>query len=108
MIYSSSHIILVATLCGTLFLAGCGKGAPKAKGAPGGAGDPPPVSVAPVTKRVVQEFDEFSARLEATDSHTVVSNMRRQIPSVPLKKRGTLVIAKVVRRVFVPLLAPRR
>ena len=102
MIYSSSHIILFATLCGTLSLAGCGKGAP------GGGGGPPPVSVAPVTKRVVQEFDEFSARLEATDSHTVVSNMGRQIPSVPLKKRGTLVIAKVARRVFVPLLAPRR
>ena len=82
MIYSSSHVILFATLCGTL--TGCGKGAPEAKGAPGGGGGPPPVSVATVTKRVVQEFDEFSARLEATDSHTVVSNMRRQIPSVPL------------------------
>lgn len=68
MIYSSSHIILFATLCGTLSLVGCGKGAPEAKGAPGGAGGPPPVSVAPVTKRVVQEFDEFSARLEATDT----------------------------------------
>lgn len=82
MIYSSSHVILFATLCGTL--TGCGKGAPEAKGAPGGGGGPPPVSVATVTERVVQEFDEFSARLEATDSHTVVSNMRRQIPSVPL------------------------
>ena len=88
MIYSSSHIILFATLCGTLSLVGCGKGAPEAKGAPGGAGGPPPVSVAPVTTRVVQEFDEFSARLEATDSHTVVSNMRRQIPSVPPLKKG--------------------
>ena len=68
MIYSSSHIILVAALCGTLSLAGCGKGAPEAKGAPGGASGPPPVSVAPVIKRVVQEFDEFSARLEATDT----------------------------------------
>ena len=84
MIYSSSHVILFATLCGTLSWAGCGKGALEAKGAPGGGGSPPPASVAPVTKRVVQEFDEFSARLEATDSHTVVSNMRRQIPSVPL------------------------
>ena len=31
-------------------------------------GGPPPVSVAPVTKRMVQEFDEFSARLEAVES----------------------------------------
>lgn len=68
MIYSSSHIILVATLCGTLSFAGCGKGAPEVKGAPGGAGGAPPVSVASVSKRVVQEFDEFSARLEATDT----------------------------------------
>ena len=68
MIYSSSHIILVATLCGTLSFAGCGKGAPEVKGAPGGAGGAPPVSVASVSKRVVQEFSEFSARLEATDT----------------------------------------
>ena len=54
MIYSSSHVILFATLCGTF--TGCGKGAPEAKGAPGGGGGPPPVSVATVTKRVVQEF----------------------------------------------------
>ena len=68
MIYSSSHIILVATLCGTLSFAGCGKGAPEVKGAPGGAGGAPLVSVASVSKRVVEEFDEFSARLEATDT----------------------------------------
>ena len=34
MIHSSSHVILFATLCGTLSLTGCGKGAPEAKGAP--------------------------------------------------------------------------
>jgi RND family efflux transporter MFP subunit len=32
-----------------------------------GAGGPPPVSVAAVTRRVVEEFDEFSARLAAVD-----------------------------------------
>ena len=88
MIYSSARVLLLAIFYGTLLLAGCGKGSPEAKGAPGGGGGPPPVSVAPVTKRVVQEFDEFSAHLEATDSHTVVSNMRRQIPSVPPLKKG--------------------
>lgn len=34
---------------------------------PPGAGGPPPVSVAPVTRRIVEEFDEFSARLAAVD-----------------------------------------
>ena len=32
-----------------------------------GAGGPPPVSVAPVTRRMVEEFEEFSARLAAVD-----------------------------------------
>jgi RND family efflux transporter MFP subunit len=34
----------------------------------GGPGGPPPVSVAPVTQRNVQAFDDFSARLEAASS----------------------------------------
>ena len=57
---------MLAIFYGTLLLAGCGKDSPEAKGAPGGSS--PPVSVAPVTKWVVQEFDEFSARLEAIDT----------------------------------------
>ena len=68
MIQSSSRVVLFAALCGTLTLSACGKGAPEAKGPPGGPGGPPPVSVAPVSKRVVQEFDDFSARLEAIDT----------------------------------------
>jgi RND family efflux transporter MFP subunit len=44
-------------------LAGCGPA--QSAGGPGG---PPPVSVAPVTQRNVQAFDDFSARLEAADS----------------------------------------
>ncbi len=43
--------------------------------APGGPGGPPPVSVAPVTQRTVQEFDEFSARLEAADTVDVRSRV---------------------------------
>ena len=68
MTYSSSRVLLFlfAIFCGALLLAGCGKGSPEAKGPPGGG--PPPVSVAPVTTHVVQEFDEFTARLEAIDS----------------------------------------
>jgi RND family efflux transporter MFP subunit len=52
-----------------LLLTACGKGG-AGGGAHGGAGPggPPPVSVAPVTQRVVQDFDEFTARLEATDT----------------------------------------
>lgn len=40
------------------------------------AGQPPAVSVAPVTKRQVQEFDEFTGRLEAP--HTV--DVRSRVP----------------------------
>ena len=66
MLQFSSRTIFVSALCGLLILSGCGKGAPPGK--PPGMGGPPPVSVAPVTKRMVQEFDEFSARLEAVES----------------------------------------
>jgi RND family efflux transporter MFP subunit len=44
---------------------GCGPKQGQAQGP--GAGGPPPVSVAPVTRRPVEEFDEFSARLAAVD-----------------------------------------
>jgi RND family efflux transporter MFP subunit len=47
-----------------LGLAGCGP----AQSAGGGPGGPPPVSVAPVTLRNVQAFEDFSARIEAVDS----------------------------------------
>jgi RND family efflux transporter MFP subunit len=52
-------LAVMAALC-----AGCGRQAPAQP--PGGAG-PPPVMVAAVTSRVVEEFDEFSARLAAVD-----------------------------------------
>jgi RND family efflux transporter MFP subunit len=68
MIHLSSRVFLFAAVCGALTLAACGKGAPETKNPPGGPGGPPPVSVAPVTKRMVQEFDDFSARLEAIES----------------------------------------
>jgi RND family efflux transporter MFP subunit len=49
-----------------LALAACGKH--DEGGAHGAGGGPPPVSVAAVVKRDVQEFDEFTARLEAPDT----------------------------------------
>jgi RND family efflux transporter MFP subunit len=56
---------LLAVLGLMIVLAGCGQGIAQGPGGPGG---PPPVSVAPVTQRTVQEFDEFTARLEAVDT----------------------------------------
>jgi RND family efflux transporter MFP subunit len=55
-----SMLVVLAAL-----FAGCSPGPSQAQ-APG-AGGPPPVSVAPVTRRTVEEFDEFSARLAAVD-----------------------------------------
>ena len=44
---------------------GCGPKPSQAQQAPGAG--PPPVTVAPVTRRMVEEFDEFSARLAAVE-----------------------------------------
>ncbi|MDL2355261.1 MAG: efflux RND transporter periplasmic adaptor subunit [Pseudomonadota bacterium] len=58
--------LLPALLAAFALLAtGCGP-TPSHAQAPG-AGGPPPVSVAPVTRRMVEEFDEFSARLAAVE-----------------------------------------
>ncbi|MFG6457341.1 efflux RND transporter periplasmic adaptor subunit [Roseateles sp. BYS96W] len=60
-------------------LAACGQ----QQGGPGGhAGGPPPVSVAPATQRVIQEFDEFTARLEAPDTVDVRSRVAGTIEAV--------------------------
>ncbi len=59
------RIGLLSMLLGvTAFFAGCG---PQSQAQPPGAGGPPPVSITPVTRRMVEEFDEFSARLAAVD-----------------------------------------
>jgi RND family efflux transporter MFP subunit len=55
-----SMLLGLAALC-----AGCGPEQSQAQ--PPGAGGPPPVSVAAVTRRTVEQFDEFSARLAAVD-----------------------------------------
>jgi RND family efflux transporter MFP subunit len=72
-----------------LLVSGCGEG-----GAQGGAGagamGPPPVSVAPVTQRTVQEFDEFSARLEAAQTVEVRARVSGTLDKVNFRE-GQLV-----------------
>jgi RND family efflux transporter MFP subunit len=71
-----------------LLLAACGQ---KPDGAgPGGHGGPPPVSVAPATQREVQEYDEFTARLEAPDTVEVRSRVAGTVDAVRFKE-GQLV-----------------
>jgi len=72
-----------------VLLVGCGQqqGGP---GGPGGAGGPPPVSVAPATQREVQEFDEFTARLEAPDTVDVRARVAGTVEAVRFKE-GQLV-----------------
>ena len=72
-----------------VLLAACGKqeGGP---GGPGGHGGPPPVSVAPATQREVQEFDEFTARLEAPDTVEVRARVAGTVEAVRFKE-GQLV-----------------
>lgn len=59
--------VLTGALCaGTLsaLLSACGS----SEGQQGPQGGPPPVSVAPAVQREVQDFDEFTGRLEATET----------------------------------------
>lgn len=73
-----------------LLLAGCGRGEQAAKGPP-----PPQVSVAPALEREIQEFDEFTARLEAPDTVEVRSRVPGTLMAVhfhegQLVKKGAL------------------
>jgi RND family efflux transporter MFP subunit len=65
MIAPMLRVLVLVPLCAGAMLAGCRQGAADAQAAH--ATGPPVVLVAPVTKRVVQEFDEFVGRLEAPD-----------------------------------------
>ncbi|WP_457445792.1 efflux RND transporter periplasmic adaptor subunit [Roseateles sp. P5_E4] len=69
-------------------LAACGQ--KQEGGGPGAHGGPPPVSVAPATQREVQEFDEFTARLEAPDTVDVRSRVAGTVDAVRFKE-GQLV-----------------
>jgi RND family efflux transporter MFP subunit len=64
-------LLAMLALVATAF-AGCGRQAPAQP--PGGA-KPPQVLVAPVARRVVEEFDEYSARLAAPDQVDVRSRV---------------------------------
>ncbi len=60
-----------------------------------GAGGPPPVSVAPVARRMVEEFDEFSARLAAVDQVEVRARVAGTLERVHFRdgeavKKGAL------------------
>jgi RND family efflux transporter MFP subunit len=68
-----------------LALAACG---PREE--PGQGGGPPAVSVAPVVKRQVQEFDEFTGRLEAPDTVEVRSRVPGTLVGVHFRE-GQLV-----------------
>ncbi len=68
-----------------LLLAACGQ-KPDGAGGPGGHGGPPPVSVAPATQREVQEFDEFTARLEAPDTVDVRPRVAGTVEAVRFKE----------------------
>jgi RND family efflux transporter MFP subunit len=62
---------------------------------PPGAGGPPPVSVAPVTRRMVEEFDEFSARLAAVEQVEVRARVAGTLERVHFRdgqavQKGTL------------------
>jgi RND family efflux transporter MFP subunit len=74
--------------CCALLLVGCGQGT--AQSGLDSAGGPPPVSVAPATQRTVQDFDEFSARLEAADTVEVRSRVSGTLQQVHFKE-GQLV-----------------
>jgi len=88
---SKKNLALTLTLTPVLvaLLAACGQ-KPDGAGGPGGHGGPPPVSVAPATQREVQEFDEFTARLEAPDTVEVRSRVAGTVEAVRFKE-GQLV-----------------
>jgi len=72
----------VLVLSGSIALAACQS---RADTPPPGAIGPPPVSVAPVVKRQVQEFDEFTGRLEAPRSVDVRPRVTGYIKKVHFK-----------------------
>ncbi|MFG6460664.1 efflux RND transporter periplasmic adaptor subunit [Roseateles sp. DXS20W] len=84
-----SLALTLTPLLAAALLAACGQKQDGA-GAHGGAGGPPPVSVAPATQREVQEFDEFTARLEAPDTVEVRARVAGTVEAVRFKE-GQLV-----------------
>lgn len=75
----SKHALLCSI---SLSLVACGKG----ESANHPAGAPPAVSVAPVVKRDVQEFDEFTGRLEAPDTVDIRSRVAGMLTKVHFRE----------------------
>jgi len=86
---TKNSLALTLTPLIAILLAACGQKQDGA-GAHRGAGGPPPVSVAPATQREVQEFDEFTARLEAPDTVDVRARVAGVVEAVRFKE-GQLV-----------------
>ncbi|NGZ87458.1 efflux RND transporter periplasmic adaptor subunit [Duganella aceris] len=84
---ASRSLKLTLVLGAMAVLAGCGK---KDEAAEHGGGGPPAVSVAPAVKRDVQEFDEFTARLEAPDTVDIRSRVAGTLMQVHFRE-GQLV-----------------
>ncbi len=76
---AGSMLIGAALLAGSALLGGCQS---RADVPPPGAFGPAPVSVAPAVQRQVQEFDEFTGRLEAPQSVDVRPRVSGYIKSV--------------------------
>lgn len=87
---SKKNLALTLTPVLIALLAACGQKQEGAGGPGGHGGGPPPVSVAPATQREVQEFDEFTARLEAPDTVDVRSRVAGTVDAVRFKE-GQLV-----------------
>jgi RND family efflux transporter MFP subunit len=84
---ASSRSLKLTLVLGTIAaLAGCGKH--EEAGAHGGG--PPAVSVAPAVKRDVQEFDEFTARLEAPDTVDIRSRVAGTLVQVHFREGQTV------------------
>ncbi|RZL34881.1 MAG: efflux RND transporter periplasmic adaptor subunit [Rubrivivax sp.] len=82
---TKNNLALALTPLFVLLLAACGQ-KPDGAGGAGAHGGPPPVSVAPATQRQIQEFDEFTARLEAPDTVEVRSRVAGTVEAVRFKE----------------------
>jgi RND family efflux transporter MFP subunit len=79
-----NSLALPLTSLVAVLLAACGQ--QQGAGGAGAHGGPPPVSVAPATQREVQEFDEFTARLEAPDTVDVRARVAGTVEAVRFKE----------------------
>ncbi|HEX2010216.1 MAG TPA: efflux RND transporter periplasmic adaptor subunit [Roseateles sp.] len=78
---------VLLALVAALLSAGCGQQEAHSQAAAGG---PPPVSVVPAVQREVQEFDEFTARLEAPDTVDIRARVAGTLDKVHFRE-GQLV-----------------